>query len=88
MITDLDETRRLLVVAIWRPSALSSDERFGTLVHALDKHSHLMDAQVAADMLTRYHGSRSGLDELERLVNTIDQKLERLGSLPMLAPLE
>src|SRR5947209_4887507 len=48
MITDLDETRRLLVIAIQRPTSLVSDDLFGTIVHALVKHAHLMDAKRAA----------------------------------------
>ena len=53
MITDLDETRRLLVIAIQRPTSLVSDDLFGTIVHALVKHAHLMDAWDSTPRLAR-----------------------------------
>ena len=88
-ITDADETRRLLVIVISRRDALDNAELFGTIVHALDKHSRLLGARPAADLLVRWQRDGSELSTLEELIDKLTEQLQALrnatplGQLPV-----
>jgi hypothetical protein len=86
---DLDETRRLVMTAEYRPDALESPMVFGTILHAVVKHSGLLDDDKrTAEMLTRWWQDGSELNVLEEMVHTLDRRLDRLRSLPELASLD
>ena len=82
-ITDLDETRRLLIVVRHHPEALASAELFGTMVNALAWHSRVLKPDRAADLLGRFRDDNmTGLDEIEGLIERLNRQLERLKALP------
>ena len=90
-MTDLDETRRLLFVAWFQPSAVADPMLFSTITHALAKHSGLMDAERAAQMLTRRARDNSEEQDVRDLVDQIDARLDDLRTQrqainPALAP--
>lgn len=86
-ITDLDETRRLLVIIIHRPDSLDSADLFGTVVHALAWHTALVDPDRAADMLVRWKRDGSGRDELDEIIEILVRKMTYLRQLEPLGPL-
>ena len=82
-ITDLDETRRLLIVVRHHPEALASAELFGTMVNALAWHSRVLEPDRAADLLARFlNDNMTGLAEIEGLIDRLNQELGRLKALP------
>jgi hypothetical protein len=62
MMTDLDETRRLLLMGIHYPEAFHDPTLFGSLINAIAYHSWLASPQYAADLLARYRDDGSSLD--------------------------
>lgn len=74
---DLDETRRLLVIAL----ALRTDpgpEFMGTVAHALAKHSKLADLENVFAVLLMAVG-RSSEPTILGWIGEIDARLEQLG---------
>jgi hypothetical protein len=80
-ITDLDETRRLLTVMLVRRPVLADPVLFGTIVHALVKHSGLIgEVDRAASLLQDYFSTDSNRRDFEELVAIIDKRLVELKS--------
>ena len=64
----LDETRRLLIAVRHHPESLASVELFGTMVNALARHSRVLKADRAADLLARFlNDNMTGLAEIDGL---------------------
>jgi hypothetical protein len=59
-IEDLDETRRLLIVIMEESRALNEADLFGTIVHALGRHSRLERPARAAQLLVRWRAGEGG----------------------------
>jgi hypothetical protein len=88
IVTDIDETRRLLIAVTYRRQALGDPVLFGTIVHSLAKHSHLMDIERAAQLLDQWGGSESSLDEMEKLIRQLDTLHKHFTDLKPSAALE
>jgi hypothetical protein len=83
-VTDLDETRRLVMTAIHRRDVLNDSLLFGTILHAIVHHSQLItDATRAEQMLRGWLHDTSGLDTLEKLEATLTERMELLRMAPL-----
>ncbi len=82
-VRDLDETRRLVLVALYNSETLQDPMLFGTIVNALAYHSGAMTRERAADVLWRFGNlAESGTNILEELVDWLNTELAKLGALP------
>jgi hypothetical protein len=75
---DLDETRRLLFIALDASAAgVASADLSGTLAHALARHSELLPADEATTLMAMLRSGR-GADEVNHLIAMIDARLRAL----------